>query len=231
MEESWKPYLNVIIAVHDVTAFGNTKFGTAKFGTTSLAKFLFYCIYSYQILIIIRSWRNGLLLSFKQFFGKKNYVHIYHMSYHRILRHKITTVHIVTRCLISTLKFTTLSDYRQRIRIGQVLTITRIVNGSHSWPNSPQRQSRRRKLRRDIEHIIFHTYGEDGNWLTSPRLPHTHNTNIPGGERTFITTGRVTFTCLALLVQSGRSIWNQSAAALCQISNRAAFIVDIARFS
>ena len=43
-------------------------------------------IYSYQILIIIRSWLNGLLLSFKQFFGKKNYVHIYHMSYHRILR-------------------------------------------------------------------------------------------------------------------------------------------------
>ena len=134
------------------------------------------------------------------------------MSYHRILRHKITTVHIVTRCLISTLKSTTTSDYRQRIRIGQVLTITRIVNGSHSWPNSPQRQSRRRKLGRDIEHIIFHTYGEDENWLASPHLPHTHNLNIPGEERTFITTGRVTFTYLALLVQSSRSIWNQSAA-------------------
>ena len=142
------------------------------------------------------------------------------MSYHRILRHKITTVHIVTRCLISTLKSTTSSDYRQRIRIGQVLTITRIVNGSHSWPNSPQRQSGRRKLGRDIEHIIFHTYGEDENWLASPHLPHTHNLNIPGEERTFITTGRVTFTCLALLVQSGRSIWNQSAAALYQIRNR-----------
>ena len=142
MEESWIPYLNVIIAVHDVTAFGNTQ----VWHPLSLAKFLFYCIYSYQILIIIRSWRNGLLLSFKQFFGKKNYVHIYHMSYHRILRHKITTVHIVTRCLISTLKSTTTSDYRQRIRIGQVLTITRIVNGSYSWPNSPQRQSGRRSF-------------------------------------------------------------------------------------
>ena len=144
------------------------------------------------------------------------------MSYHRILRHKITTVHIVTRCLISTLKSTTSSDYRQRIRIGQVLTITRIVNGSHSWPNSPQRQSGRRKLGRDIEHIIFHTYGEDENWLASPHLPHTHNLNIPGEERTFITTGRVTFTCLALLVQSGRSIWNQSAAGSLPNSHSAA---------
>ena len=51
---SWKSYLNVIIAVHDVTALGNyTEFGT----TPSLAKFLFLYLfmfisdsYHYQIL-------------------------------------------------------------------------------------------------------------------------------------------------------------------------------------
>ena len=33
IQSSWKPYLNVIIAVHDVTAFGNTEFGKyTKFG-------------------------------------------------------------------------------------------------------------------------------------------------------------------------------------------------------
>ena len=42
MRFSWKSYLNVIIAVHDVTAYGNyTKFGT----TPSLAKILFLYIF------------------------------------------------------------------------------------------------------------------------------------------------------------------------------------------
>ena len=58
----------------------------------------------------------------------------------------------------------------------------------------------------DIKDITFHTTREDENWLASSHLPHTHNLNIPGEERTFITTGRVTFTYLALLVQSSRSI-------------------------
>ena len=170
----------------------------------------YFCIYlsdSYHI----RSWRNGLLLSFKQFFGKKNYVHIYHMSYHRILRHKITTVHIVTRCLISTLKSTTTSDYRQRIRIGQVLTITRKLNGSHSWTNSPHNDKTEGVESGHRRHHI--SYPQAGRNFGLLRLTYsTHNTNIPGEERTFITTGRVIFTCLALLLQSGRRIWNQSAA-------------------
>ena len=47
MEESWIPYLNVIIAVHDVTAFGNTEFGKyTKFGKIPIF------VYIYQILII-----------------------------------------------------------------------------------------------------------------------------------------------------------------------------------
>ena len=67
----------MIIAVHDVTAFGNTKFGTAKFG-----KILFYCIY----LFISDSYlsdpdANGFP-AYLSVFQYGNYVGVYYTVYH-----------------------------------------------------------------------------------------------------------------------------------------------------
>ena len=100
MEESWIPYLNVIIAVHDVTAFGNT-----QVWHPSLVKFPFYCIYLYQILINIRSWRNRFLLSLNSFSVMKTTYDLttYRTIIHTIIRHQRS--HCL-KCPITILKFT-----------------------------------------------------------------------------------------------------------------------------
>ena len=97
----------MIIAVHDVTAFGNTEFGKyTKFGKIPIF------VYIYQILIISDPDETVFYYLLSSFSVKKNYVHIYHTSYHRILRHKISIVHKVPRCPTTILKSTSLKLLR-----------------------------------------------------------------------------------------------------------------------
>ena len=165
----------------------------------------YFCIY----LFISDSYLQILTERFPHYFYQfhnGDYVRVYYISYYRILlRHKIAIVHKVPRCLISTLKFTILSNFCRRIRIGQVLTITRKLNGSYSCPNSPHNDKTEGVESGHRRHHI--SYPQAGRNFGLLHLAYsTHDLDIPGGERTFITTGRVTFTCLALLVQSDRSI-------------------------
>ena len=79
MEESWKPYLNAIIAVHDVTAFG----------TPSLAN-SYFCIYLYSYQILIRFLLSDpddvtVFIIFNGFSIMKT---TYDFTYRTIIRHQ-----------------------------------------------------------------------------------------------------------------------------------------------
>ena len=144
---------------------------------------------------------------------------------------KIATVHKVTRCLISTLKFTTLSDFRQRIRLGQVLSIMRKFNRSHSCVFSSKRQDKVIVESRTSKRIIFHTYWEDEKlaYFASPTT-RTHEYSWRKSDLYLWPVRRRLHNWPISGIRIDQSE-TETAAALCQISDHAAFLVDIARFS
>ena len=215
MEETWKSYLNVIIAVHDVTAYGNyTKFGISSLVLSHFCGSIYVHIILYLISFIWEksyidyrtsgSYFSDLDVTVFHYilsvFNYGNYAWIHEVSYYYRLhniRHR-RSLYIFTRCFLastwSSLELQFFIIWLPYYILNALWTFANKSESAKYWyPNptgiiaafSAQRQRPDKGQVKDIANITFFINREDESRLISTS-PTAHTPGYYWRGRTFL---------------------------------------------